>query len=461
MKLPRLRTRLTLWFGASVLTILAPFLAGILYLEWRSMRAALDHHLSEDLETAWEMLVVRHGEVVWRTDDVDDVGYDAGTQRWIEAYDPSGRALFLRGVPKRDEIRAALPPPFGAAPGFRTLRTPAGAFVRLLTSDRRLNTRPVRVRVARTEDELRAEFSRLILLFAIGAPLAVLAAAAAGYVISGRALSPLARMADRARDISADHLTERLPVENPHDELGQLALVFNDTFARLADSFDRLKQFTADASHELRTPLTAIRSVGEVALRDSRDAAGYQDVIGSMLEEADRLSRVVDTLLTLSRWESGRVRPNPEPVDLRDLVAVVTGQLSILAEEGGVTLDLRLPRPAPATVDPLMVRQAISNVLDNAIKFTPPGGRVTISTEVADGEARVVVDDEGPGIPAAERRKVLERFYRIDAGREGAWGGTGLGLAIVQRAVTANGGRVSIDSSPGGGARVVLAVPAA
>lgn len=459
MKRWPLRTRLTLWFAASLLVILGPALGGVLLLEWSSMRAALDHHLKEDLEVATQMLV-RHGEVIeWRLEGSEDPGYDAGVQRWVEVYDRQGAARFIRGLPANPEVRAAVPAVGIESAGLRTIRTPAGAYVRTLTEERRIGREPVWLRVARSEDGLRRDLRWLVMLFTIAGPTAVLAAALAGYIISGRALAPLARMAERARSISADHLSERLPVENAEDEPGRLALVFNETFARLEASFERLKRFTADASHELRTPLTAIRSVGEVALREPRDTVAYQETIGSMLEEVDRLARVVDTLLTLSRWESGRVRPAVETVDLAALASDVAGQLAVLAEDREVSLDVRTPHPMLVRSDPTMARLAVMNIIDNAIKFTRPGGTVAIwSRQHSDGQD-LVVDDQGPGIPPDQRERVLERFYRVGESRERGAGGAGLGLAIVHWALTANGGRIHIDDNPAGGTRIALWLP--
>ena len=457
----QLRTRLTIWFAASVLLILAPFLVGILVIEWRSMRAALDHHLQEDLEVALEMLVSRDGAVAWRTDAEQDIGYDAGAQRWVEVYGPDGAVRYVRGLPVREDIRSALEPPLAEPMGYRTVRTPFGATVRTLVTERVVNTETVRVRVARSEDGLRSDMRLLSSLFALAAPLAVLAASLAGYFISGRALAPMGRMADRARAISAEHLSERLPVENTHDEMGQLASVFNDTFARLEQSFARLKQFTADVSHELRTPLTAIRSVGEVGLREAKGVQDYQEIVGSMLEEADRLSQVVETLLTLSRWESGRVQPRADDVDLRALAQDVASQLSVLAEERDIAIDFAIDHSLPVATDAVMARHAVSNVLDNAIKYTREGGRIRIWSESSRDEHRLIIDDEGPGIPEDQRQRVLERFYRIDGSHSGRLGGVGLGLAIVQWALTANGGRVRIGDSDAGGARVELCWPTA
>ncbi len=372
-------------------------------------------------------------------------------QRWVEVFDEAGELLYARGLARRAAIRASLAPPGPGADGFRSLRTPAGAHLRVLTASRTLGPLPVRIRVARSEDGFRTDVRRLLLLVFVGIPVAVLAAAGAG-----RLLQPLAEMAARARTISAERLSERLPVGNPDDELGQLALVFNDTFARLETSFERLKQFTADASHELRTPLTAIRSVGEIGLREDRDAAGYREIIGSMLEEADRLASLVDTLLTLSRWESGRVQPAREELDLATLAQEVADQLLVLAEERGVRLDVRLADPLPIEGDPLMLRQAVMNVLDNAIKFTPEGSTVRVWASAGSLHVRLTIDDEGPGIPPAERDLVVERFYRLDRGRARAQGGAGLGLAIAHRAVTVNRGRLEIGENERGGARVTL-----
>ena len=456
-----LRTRLTVGFSASLIAILVPVLAGLLALEWRSMRRALDHHLEEDLEVAVEMLTAEGSGVMWRTDATRDLGYDAADQRWVEVYSLDGQPLFFRGIPSREPIREVLPRPSQDTVGYRTVRTPAGANTRVLLRERRVAGTAVWLRVARSEDGLRQDLQTLVLIFALFTPLAVLGAAVAGHVISGRALAPLSRMAERARAIGAESLSKRLPVENANDELGQLAVVFNDTFARLEASFERLKRFSADASHQLRTPLTAIRSVGEVGLREAKEPRDYQEVIGSMLEEADRLAGLVDTLLTLSRWESGRVPCVPTTLDLSGVACDVAAQLSVLAEERRVTLDVDLPASLMVSADATMIRSAVMNVVDNAIKFTTEGGRVRLWGRSDARSHHLVVDDEGPGISEAQRNRVLERFYRVEGDSpDGVAGpGAGLGLAIADWALTANHGRVTIDSSDAGGARLILTLP--
>jgi heavy metal sensor kinase len=459
MSAPLLRTKLTVWFSASLLLILAPFVAGFVALEWRTLRAALDHHLTEDLEVALEMLLVKDGQVTWRTDTARDLGYDGGAQRWVEVYALDGRLLYARGLAAERHIQSALPRASTSREGLTSIRTPAGARVRLLTTKRSVGGYSALVRVARAEDEVVAELRRLLLVFLISIPLGIAAAASAGYVVSGRMLKPISDMAARARSISAERLSERLPVERPSDELGQLATVFNSTFGRLEESFDRLKRFTADASHELRTPLTAIRSVGEIGLRGGHDSEGYREIIGSMLEEADRLGRLVEELLMLSRWESGRVQPAFQPLDLARLTSEVADQLAVLAEERQVALEVSLPAPILIRADAPMVRQAVMNVLDNAIKYTRPGSSVRIWADSSPTHHRLAVDDHGPGIPEAHRAFVAERFYRIDDGRARETGGTGLGLSITEWALTVHGGRLEIDDNPSGGARIWLVFP--
>src|SRR5262245_15199017 len=177
-------------------------------------------------------------------------------------------------------------------------------------------------------------------------------------------------MANLARFIHAQRLNDLLPVDNPDDELGRLATVFNETLTRLESSFEHMRRFTADASHELRTPLTAIRSVGEVGLRGKRDVAAYREIIGSMLEEVDRLAHLVDRLLTMSRADLGQTRLALEPVDLHELAAEVAAQLDVLAEEKQQSIAIEHSGPVRSMGDRMVLRQALLNLLDNAIKYS-------------------------------------------------------------------------------------------
>jgi heavy metal sensor kinase len=274
-------------------------------------------------------------------------------------------------------------------------------------------------------------------------------------------LAPIGAMADKAREITAESLAQRLPVENAEDEFGRLATVFNDTLSRLQNAFERLRRFTADASHELRTPLTAMRSVGEVALRNTRDASAYRDVIGSMLEEVDRLTRLVESLLTLTRADSGKIHLAPEALDLGVLAGSVIDQLRVLADEKQQELTLQAPVAVHAMGDPALVRHALTNVIHNAIKYTPNGGAISVELKVSLGQAVIEVRDTGPGIPGPHRDRIFDRFYRVDAGRSREEGGVGLGLAIARWAIEANGGRIELAGGERRGSLFRIFLPAA
>ena len=307
------------------------------------------------------------------------------------------------------------------------------------------------------EEQIQQQLREILVVLVLGLPVIVVLAGVGGYALARRALAPIDHLAVDARRITAERLHERLSVPNQNDEIGRLAAVINDTLARLESSFDQLRRFTADASHELRTPLSVIRGIGEMELRETRTPAEYKDAIGGMLEEVDRLTRLVDTLLRLSRGDAGTVRLVPEVVDLGELTRDVVASLAILAEERQQRIDVDAGEEIRVTADRLVLRDAIANVIDNAIKYSPDGSAIGVRVHRDGGRATLSVSDEGPGIPADRRERIFDRFYRIDEDRSRETGGTGLGLAIARWAVEANGGRISVDSGSGGSTfRIVM-----
>jgi len=309
-----------------------------------------------------------------------------------------------------------------------------------------------------------AELHELLVAILIGLPIALLGAALWGHSLAGRALRPIQEITAQAQTISAERLGRRVPVENPNDELGQLARVLNDLLARLETSFEQMRRFTADASHELRTPLTAIRSVGEGALRGHHADPAWRDVVGSMLEEVERLTTLVDALLTLSRAEGGHIALRREPVALLDLTREVASHVSVLAEDKRQEIDLRSDDGlAPVNVDRTVVREALINLLDNAIKYSPEGARIAVRVGSASRRASVEITDQGPGIAPEHLERIFERFYRVDKARSRELGGAGLGLAIAKWAIDVHGGSIEVESREGGGStfRVLLPTGAA
>jgi signal transduction histidine kinase len=252
-----------------------------------------------------------------------------------------------------------------------------------------------------------------------------------------------------------------LKVPNDRDEIGRLTRVINETIARLESSFDQLRRFTADSSHELRTPLAVIRGLGEAAIAERRSSAEYEEVIGSMLEEVDRMSNLVDTLLRLSHGDSGSIRLSRESLDLGELARDIAGSLSVLAEERNQKLAFDITTGVTVYVDRLILREAVTNVLDNAIKYSPEGASIAIRVERIGDHGLLAIGDEGPGIPSEHRERIFHRFFRIDESRSRERGGTGLGLAIAKWAIDIHGGQITVHERPRGGSEFRIRLPLA
>lgn len=461
MKVASLRARLTHWYIVSMMLVLGIYAAGVLVLLSQRIRETRDHHLEEDLEVAQELVVIARDAVRWRVDAAYDEGYDAGERRWVEIWSGDGRLLFSRVSSAEAAAQASLPSPREEDTGYATIRLAEGRRLRTLTKARSARGTPYLFRVARVDRIFEEELRPTLIVLVLGIPLAAALAGLGGYLLAGRALAPIGRMAARAESISADRLNERLPVENPDDELGQLAAVINRTFARLERSFELLRQFTADASHELRTPLTALRSVGEVGLREPRTADQYREIVGSMLEETDRLRHLVDGLLTVSRADVGHVKLERETLDLADLAREVTTYLGVLAEDKGQQLLVAGEAPVSVVADRAVLRQALVNLVDNAIKYSPANAPIRIHVSTRDAHGVIAVCDQGRGISAEHRDKVFDRFYRVDKARWRAAGGAGLGLSIARWAVEIHGGRIELESEEGRGCQFRIVLPLA
>jgi heavy metal sensor kinase len=412
----------------------------------------LDDDLREDFETTETQLArAPDGHITWSGDVRPEPEEDA--DRAVDVWSIAGTALYQSGG------ASALPP---IAQAGETARyesvSAAGHRWRTLTGPTTLGSQAAQLRVSRSEDRLRNQLWEVLTVLVFGLPLVVALAGAGGYVLARRALTPIDHLASEARRITADRLHERLSVPNPNDEIGRLAAVINDTFTRLEASFDKLRRFTADASHELRTPLSVIRGIGEVGLSGTRTPAEYKEALGSMLEEVDRLTSLVDTLLRLSHGDAGTVRLSREPVDLGQLASEAASSLALLAEERSQRLVVDAADRVMVPIDRLVLREAITNVIDNAIKYSPVASTIHLRVHPEQGHAVLEVEDQGPGVPREYRDRIFDRFFRVDEGRSRDRGGSGLGLAIAKWAVEVNRGRISIEDAPGGGAlfRIVL-----
>jgi heavy metal sensor kinase len=343
----------------------------------------------------------------------------------------------------------------------RSIRLADGTRARVVSRFHLLDGRSILIRLAHSEEPLYSRLRDLLLASLLVLPLILAVAGLAGYGLARRALSPIEEMARRAKEISPDNLGARLPSDDTDDELGHLARVFNETLARLERAFEQLRRFTSDASHELRTPLAMIRSIGEVGLQKDGSREEYRDLVGSMLEEVNRLTSLTDNLLTISRADSGHIQLHRTILPLMALAREGAALLDVLLEEKSLRFTVEGDEAARVEGDAIFLRHAFVNILHNAVKYSPPGD--TISVKIRNEGRNVVIEiqDHGPGIPPEDQSRVFDRFYRVDKARWRESGGAGLGLAIVKWTVEAHGGTIKLKSRPDHGCCFEIIMPQA
>ena len=452
--------RLTISFSLAATLVLSALLPAIYQLIRRQMVADIDRQLRID----WALIEAhleddQSGGIRWRASSPATPQSPGYAESWFDVW--IGKNCLLAHWPSHgDEALHPPDPEHALNPGFLTQPLNDGRPARTFQMPATIDGRDVILRVFRDESGNRATLRRILLGLAVGMPAAVLLAALIGHFMAGRALRPLADMAAEARQITSESLGKRLPNPNPHDELGQLAGVFNQTLQRLETSFDSLKRFTSDASHELRTPLTALRCAGEVALREQGDEGALRETISTMLEEAQRLHDLADTLLLLARAESGRMPLQRENLSPEALVSEVCERLDVLASENNQHIQISTAPNLTIFADPVLIRQAVTNLLHNAIRHSPRDTTIRVVTGRRDSEAFIEIADQGPGVPPEHREKIFDRFHRIDKARSRADGGTGLGLAIAKLFVEQHGGRIELECPASGGSCFRIVIPA-
>lgn len=456
------KVRLTLWY-ALVTTLVLGIVAVTAYevVEHR-LEAELDRQLRIDFDLVEAQLDTdARGAIRYLVHGAHgDEGF-ARLSAWFEVWSERGEVLLRHWPVPEANITNALPAPAGASLRFYEVELEPDVHVRLMERPARVQDTGVIMRLFRDESDMRRTLSEIVEVFVLVLPLAVLAASLGGYWMARRSLRPVAAMAEQAQKITMESLAARLPNPNPGDEFGQLATVFNATLRRLENSFVELKRFTADASHELRTPLTSLRAVGEVALRRSQTPEELRETISSMLEEAERLDALTASLLTLARLESEVPALARERVDVFELSREVCATLAVLAAEKEQTIECGGSKAVAAIADKVLLRQALLNIVHNAIRYSPRGSSIRLETTRAAGAAGISISDQGPGIPKEHQEKIFERFYRVDKARSRQDGGHGLGLAIAKWSVERQGGRIEVHSDGASGSifRILLPAP--
>jgi heavy metal sensor kinase len=318
--------------------------------------------------------------------------------------------------------------------------------------------------VAQALDEQRSLLADLRYAMLATIPLALLIAAAGGYLLARKSLAPVAAMSAKARAISAASLGDRIEVANPADELGQLGATLNALLERLEESFNSQRRFMADASHELRTPVAILQGELDVTLsRDDRDARQYRESLEIMRKSVHRLTRIVRDLFLLARGDAGQYPIRGERFYLDDLVTQTVQGFRTLAAERGIALAEEHASDLVMRGDEDLVQRLVGNLVENAIKHVPRGGRVMVKSSGVNGQRRIEVHDSGSGIPPELRERIFERFFRVDAAQDAHvsdGSGAGLGLPIARWIAEAHGGKLWLERSGRDGSTFVATLPA-
>lgn len=466
MKPLKLRTKLTLTYAA-VFTLL---LAGVSALFYDLLEYQLDRSLAQELSERGNALRGylhfdgNQPRFVYDASDPDEASFVATATRYFQIYDATNGVLIARS-PEMEAMRFQYTPEevkeLAGSPGQSSIQTDQANL--LVTSDvvRGANGRSYlfQIGVSVTPRDLALSHFRRISLWLV--PGGTLLALVLGWWMAGRVLRPVEAIGDAARDIGISDLHRRLPVRGAGDELDRLATAFNEVLERLEKAVAQMKEFTASISHELRTPLTALRGEAEIALAHAGAGSECRRVLESQLEEFEKLSRMINQMLTLARAEAGQIELARDTANLSALAHSLVEQMEPVASSKSISLSARHTDDAVVTGDSSWLERAILNLIDNAIKFTPAGGSVEVRVKTQGNEAVLEVIDNGIGIPEQSMPHVFERFYRGDPSRTSGTEGTGLGLSLVEWIVRAHRGRVAVESRPGQGSIFRLTLPLA
>lgn len=444
-------------------------LIGLGYLFRESLLGILNQQSERVLDEEWRAMKAylhcQRGELMWTYDPEDaEAAYAVDRlRRVILLTDEQGNVL---------ELSSGY-----SALGGESLRQIQNVIhtrepLTVVRHDRRGDTYLVRMGVMR--DQNRAFFvavglpveetlripDHLLRAYLISVPVMLLVILVAGWYMAGRALRPLHQVAETARTVAGGNLSVRLTKRGSGDELDVLIAAFNRMLERLELNFQQIRQFSVDASHELRTPITIIRGQLEVALYTAETPGQFREAILTALQDVERMGQIVKSLLLLEQSESGQVVLNRTPLDIRALCDELTGQFRLAYDEKNIALAVRGSAPCWAEVDRVQFDRLLSNLLTNAMKYTHSGGEVEVILEQDAAEARLIVSDNGQGIPAADLPHIFERFYRVRETGPDPERGLGLGLAFVAWIARAHGGRVEVTSTPGRGSQFLVILPA-
>ena len=458
-----IRVRLTIWYGSALVLIMILFTSALYLVMSRALQDQIDRSLEEAAKAAARSLEEhRFGPFLLLDDLAQAFPELALLDKFFQIFGPGGQVTLQSANILTQEIPlspTALKAALVGQATFESVRFQEEIPIRLLSYPIRHGENLVNIlRVGTSLRPVEEMLHRLIFVLLVASPLAVAASMLGVWFLAGRALRPVDAITLTAQQIAAGDLTQRIQTRSK-DEIGRLASTFNDMIARLETSFRQIRQFSADASHELRTPLTIIKGETELALRKPRSPELYREVLESNLEEIDRMNRIVEELLFLSRADLGEIKVASDPVQLDSLIQEVQQQAIVLGQDRQVETTLGRVEPAQVLGDEWRLREMLLNLVDNAVKYSRHTGTVQLSL-VRDGNMTCLsVRDHGIGISPEEQGHIFDRFYRTDAARAHFQKGTGLGLSICKWIAEAHHGRIQVESILGQGSCFTILLP--
>jgi len=454
-----IKFRFTIWYLLVLAVLLIALSAGVYFYLSQSLYRNLDDSLelrSTQLRSIPEILEsIRQGEFEEELGEIVILYFYTGNQ--LVEVSPRGISIPL----SREFISQAI----AGTSLFTTIQTAEGERLRLLTVPINISIlgpppgiQPAALVIARSTKQIDQALAGLVRTLIIAVPLALILAAGGGLFLARRALKPVDKIAQTAREIGESDLSQRINV-NTKDELGRLAATLNEMIGRLEKAFQRQKQFTSDASHELRAPLAVIEAESSLALQKERPSSDYQRSLEIISQESSQMSSLIDQLLTLARADAGKEQWNFTELNLGKLITNLSTDVEILCQEKGLSFQLGQPQDLVVKGDEARLRELFMNLLDNAIRYTPTHGTISVSLRCEGQMAVVAITDTGVGIPAEDIPFIFERFYRVDKSRSRAEGGSGLGLAICKHIVEAHGGKIEAESQVGVGSTFSVWLP--
>ena len=464
MNIHSLRFRMAVWYAGVLGGCLVLFSASVYLGLSGYLNRSLRNSLLDDARSMGEKLLVdvdRKGEA-FVVGEINEMAPEI-TGRFIRVTRSDGTVLYLSPAPLDKRFDPALVSPVKGPVHGELWREEHGAghYGVLITAIPFVNRNgsSFLIEVGASSQASETVLHALVLLLVLGMPLIITGAISGGYLVMKRALKPLDEITLRAEKVSSHNFGEQLPVVHTGDEIERLTTSLNRMMTRLEESFQHISRFSADVSHELRTPLAILRGELESIAEHQQPSAQVLETIGSSLEEIERLTKIVNHLLEISRLEAGQAIPESLVIDLGELAISTAEQMRLMADEKSIRILYLIAPSVMVDGDPALLKEVVVNLLDNAIKYTPDGGSVRLVVQANDQHSVLEVQDSGVGIPAEALPHICERFYRADKARSRHSGGAGLGLSIVKSICTVLDGEIKIFSKEGEGTLVRIELP--